>query len=474
MSEQRISGHLGFFHKAFSVLILLILGLSACAARISARRGETPTAPVLTLTFTPLAQPSPSAGPASQPITWEKQFDNNGRADLAADVMETPQGDLVVVGVTGPTPCLIGCNVDGWIIKINARGDLLWTRQVGGNGADVLTSVILKGNDYWITGSKYVFPNAHQAWLLEIAPDGRVVWEKTLGGSQDDFTVDTIPTPDGNFLMIGTTRSYGVQDGGDVWLVKLDSDGGMIWSKTYDLGAEDGGTSLIAWGTDRYLLTAKSCTANCRDLLTPQLFATYLVMDANGDVLKKQTFNEGLKNKFDKIKPTRDGGAVITGATSMQEKFPSEDTWIVKLDANADVAWTKIFTSFGRYDGGFDIVQMPDDGYVVAAYSQVEQTAEMKFDNFWMLRLDSAGEMLWSRTWGGPDNDDLRSVVLTADGGVVLAGFKDAVSWPLDRIPGPADFYVIKTTAGDRRTFLPCVLRNDSTRSSRLLPRCAR
>ncbi|MGC8947688.1 MAG: hypothetical protein ACP5N6_16270, partial [Anaerolineae bacterium] len=66
-----------------------------------------------------------------------------------------------------------------------------------------------------------------------------------------------------------------------------------------------------------------------------------------------------------------------------------------------------------------------------------------------------------SRTWGGPGNDDLRSVILTADGGVVLAGFRDSVSWPPDRIPGPADFYVIKTTANDRRTFLPCVIRND-------------
>ncbi|MGC8826683.1 MAG: hypothetical protein ACP5TV_06745, partial [Anaerolineae bacterium] len=292
------------------VILILVLALSACIARTPASQGLTSTVPMPLPTPTPLAQPTPIAGPSSQPITWEKQFDNNGRADLAADVMETSDGDLVVVGVTGPTPCLIGCNVDGWIIKINAHGDLLWTRQAGGNGADVLTSVILKGNEYWITGSKYAFPNAHQAWLLEIAPDGRVVWEKTFGGSQDDLGVETIPTPDGNFLMVGSTRSFGVQDSGDVWLVKLDPDGEIIWSKTYDLGAEDGGSSLIAWGADRYILTAKSCTANCRDLLTPQLFATYLVMDANGDILKTQTFNEGPKNKFDKIRPTRDGGAV--------------------------------------------------------------------------------------------------------------------------------------------------------------------
>jgi hypothetical protein len=395
------------------------------------------------------------------PVTWERQFDNNGRADLGADVMETPEGDLVVVGVTGPTRCLAGCNTDGWIIKINASGDLLWRRQVGGNGFDLVTSVILKGDHYWVTGSKDVFPNAHQAWLLEIAPDGSVVWEKTFGGSQDEWAGETIATPDGNFLMTGRTVSFGVQDGkGDVWLLKLDPNGEIIWSKTYDLGAEDGGTSLIAWGSDRYILTANTCTADCRSILTPHVFTSYLVLDAEGNVLKSQSFTEGPKNKFGKIKPTRDGGAIMVGATSMQENFPSEDTWIVKLDANADVEWTRIFTSYGRYDGAYDIVQTLDGGYVVAAYSQVYQTPEMNFDNFWMIRLNSSGEILWSRTWGSPDNDDPESIILTSDGGVVLAGFIDAKSWPLDQIPGPADFYVLKTTYDTVRVFLPCVLRD--------------
>jgi len=210
----------------------------------------------------------------------------------------------------------------------------------------------------------------------------------------------------------------------------------------------------------KYILTANTCTADCRSILTPQVSTSYLVLDTEGNVLKSQSFTESPKNKFDEIKPTRDGGAVMVGATSMQENFPSADTWIVKLDANADVEWTRIFTSYGRYDGAYDIVQTPDGGYVVAAYSQVYQTPEINFDNFWMIRLNSSGEILWSRTWGGPDNDDPESIILTSDGGVVLVGFIDAKSWPLDQIPGPADFYVLKTTYDIARPFLPCVLRD--------------
>jgi len=407
----------------------------------------------------PPVQPIPPASVAGAmplSVAWEKRFDNNGRADVAASVVETPDGDLVVVGVTGPTPCLIGCNWDGWIIKINGRGDLLWSRQLGSNGADSFNFVTLKGTHYWVTGTRRVFPNAYQAWLLEIAPDGNLVWEKTFGGSQDEFVVETLAAPDGNFLMTGRTVSYGVQDGkGDVWLVKLDPNGNIIWSKTYDLGAEDGGTSLISWRSDRYILTVNTCTSDCHSVLTPHVFASYLVLDANGNVLKTRTFNEGPKNKFNTIKPTRDGGAIIVGGTSMREQFPSEDTWIVKLNADAEVAWMRIWNSYGRYDGAYDVVQMPDDSYVVAAYSQVYQTPEMNFDNFWVIGLSSAGDMLWSRTWGGPDNDDPVSAILTSDGGVVLAGFRDAVSWPLDMIPGPADFDVIKMTDRSVQNVLP-------------------
>lgn len=220
------------------------------------------------------------------------------------------------------------------------------------------------------------------------------------------------------------------------------------------------GTSIAAFSGDRFILTAVACTGNCGGLLQ-QGFASYMVIDPAGNILGSETFSQGPKNKFFKVKATRDGGAVIVGATSMEERFPSEDTWIVKLDADANAAWAQILRSYGRYDGGFDIVQTSDDGYVVAGYSQVYQPAEMNFDNFWMLRLDREGNVLWTRSWGGPDNDDAKSVILTADGGVILAGFRDAVSWPLHAIPGPADYYVVKTTTiADTRASLLCILVN--------------
>ncbi len=398
----------------------------------------------------------PAAASAALLTTWERRYDNNGSADLAWDIAETPQGDYVIVGATGPTPCVLGCNWDGWVVKTDAQGNVLWTRQVGGNGADLLTSVATKDDDYIVAGSKYVFPYARQAWLLRIASDGRVVWERTLGGNRDDSGNEILVCPDGNLLFIGNAESYSADGNSDVWLVKLSPNGTTLWTKTLDLGDEDLGTSIIPLQGNRFLAATVTCTANCGGLLQ-QGFATYMVLDSAGNILKTRTFADGPKNKFLAARPTADGGAVLVGATSVAEQFPSEDTWIVKLDANADVAWTRIIRSRGRYDGAHDILQLPDGGYVVAAYTQAYQTPQMDFDNFWMARLGPDGHLLWSWLWGGADNDDAYAVIRASDGSIVLAGFVDAVSWPLTEIPGPSDFYVVKTTAERERLFLPAV-----------------
>jgi len=445
--------------RAF-IAVLLVLVNTCVPTTLSSARGAHGTSwPLLASMSSP--EPSRVTPPAPELATWERQFDNHGNADMAWDIVETPEGDWVIVGMTGPTPCQLGCNWDGWVVKTDSQGNILWSRQLGGNGADLLTSVILAGSNYLITGSKYVFPYARQAWLLEITPDGNLAWEKTLGGGQDDSGNEIIATPDSGFLLIGQTKSFGTGDGkSDVWLVKLSANGETLWTKTYDLGAEDMGTSIAAFAHGRFILTAVACTGNCGGLFQ-QGFASYMVIDAAGNMLKSETFNQGPKNKFLKVKATNDRGAVIVGATSMEEKFPSEDTWVVKLDPDANVAWIQTLKSYGKYDGGFDIAQTPDGGYMVVGYSQVYQTPEMNFDNFCLLRLDGKGNVLWTQFWGGPDNDDARSVIPSADGGFILAGFRDAVSWPLNAIPGPSDFYVIKTTAiNNTKTFLPCITKN--------------
>ncbi len=178
-------------------------------------------------------------------------------------------------------------------------------------------------------------------------------------------------------------------------------------------------------------------------------FASYFVIDSLGNVLKTVLFDEDSLTQFSGISPTSDGGLIIAGSRSVYDIYPARDIWILKLDSNADTVWTKTIGTYRKYDGGVSIFQSNNGGYYLAAYSQSYQTPQMNFDNLWLLRLNDVCDTVWTRWWGGPLNDDPASIIPTSDGGIIIAGWRDANSWDSLTL-GPADFWVIKAdTSGN-------------------------
>jgi hypothetical protein len=378
--------------------------------------------------------------------TWERRYGTAERAEFAWDIVETDEGSFVVCGIKS---CKNLFDINGWVIKIDREGEIIWTKELGGKWQDFITCVILnKDKELVFTGTKSQSPFDKQVWFLILDKEGNLLKEKTFGGKSEDSGHRIIQNKDGSYMILGDTKSFGSQKGGkDVLLLKLNSNGEVLWRKTYDFGGQDMGTDIIPFQNNKYLITAVSCTANCGGMFQ-QGFSTYIVIDAEGNILKTKTFKEGKKNKFIRVAPTLDGGAILVGATSKKERFPSEDIWVVKLNKEAEIEWERTFGSYGRYDGGLDIFQSPDSGYYLCAYSQSLQTKQMDYDNWWLLKLDSKGNFLWSKWWGGPLNDDPYAIIPTSDDGLIIAGWKDANSNPFYKLSlGNADFYVIKTNS---------------------------
>ncbi|GIV19681.1 MAG: lipoprotein [Armatimonadota bacterium] len=316
-------------------------------------------------------------------------------------------------------------------------------KTFGGDGDDLLTSVVFDGTHFIAAGSKIDSHYGRQGWVIKFDVDLNLLWEKTYGGKQDDSFSQIMSAGDRKFFLIGETKSYGKRDGGaDVYLVQIDGEGMLKWQRTYDLGSNDIGTSIALLKDGRYVITAVSCTKNPGTLLQ-EGFASYIVIHQDGTIVKQIKFTEGKKNKFSKVKATSDGGAIIVGTTSMLDKFPSADVWILKLNENCELLWSKIIPSPKRYDGAFDVVQMGED-FIVVGYSQVHQNQQMNFDNFLIIVLDKNGNILDNREWGFQDNDDLYGIIRLDADTVVIVGFKNAVSWPLTKVPGNSDVYLMK------------------------------
>jgi len=253
--------------------------------------------------------------------------------------------------------------------------------------------------------------------------------------------------PDGTYFIIGYTTSMGTQQGGsDVWLVKLNNNGDTLWTKTYDFGHRDEGAGIIPFAAGNYLLIANLYTGQ---ISTPVPYytndATYFVVDANGNVLKTMIFDVDTINRFHSVKRTSDGGAIMIGETSRYENhMGAGDVYIVKLNANADTVWTKTYGGYGKYDGGLDIMEANDGTYYACAFTQTQFIDSV--DNWWLLRLNALGDTMYTKCLiHKKDNDDPASILQASDGSIVVAGWINANSNPLQGLNmGNSDIYVAK------------------------------
>ncbi len=385
---------------------------------------------------------------ASSGMTFECRYGVPESAEAATDIIESPDGSFLVVGTVFDSSAILWLsNMDGLVMKIDSAGAPVWTRRYGNTSwVDAITSAVADGDEFVMTGIKNDDLYGGQVWFLKIDQDGDVLAERCYGG--DRFKVDmgsgVIPVRSQGYFIVGTTKSFTPDQKGDVWLLRLDEQGDTIWTRTYNLGNDDGGTSIASLPDGRFIITVNTCTGYRGGV--PLGFATCLIVDSAGNVVDSTVFRLGEHTTLAEVSATRDGGAILTGASSLWSNFPNRQVLIAKLAPAGETLWTRLYGATNRYNGGFDIIERADRGYYVAAYSQTYQTPEMDFDNWWLLRLDANGDTVWTRWWGGPKNDDPLAICPVVDGGIILAGLRDGNSnWFQSLRIGNMDIYVIKT-----------------------------
>ena len=157
---------------------------------------------------------------------WTKQY--NTYYGFAQSVLQTDEGDFVIGGYSGVH--FIG---DGWLIKTNSMGDTLWMKFYGGDLRERIYDVKqTQDNGFILIGSTTSFgAGGRDFWLIKTNSIGDTLWTKTYGGSEDDWGMSVIEKPDGTFLLGGFTKSYGAGDD-DAWLLLVTSEGDTIWTRT--------------------------------------------------------------------------------------------------------------------------------------------------------------------------------------------------------------------------------------------------
>jgi len=355
----------------------------------------------------------------AQPPTplWSKTYgDSDG--DVGNSVQQTLDGGFIIAGQIGAVIGAIDSG-DVWLLRTDANGDTLWTKQYGRSGRDQGTAVLqTSDNGYIIAGyTQPIGTGNRDVWLIRTDADGDTLWTKTYGGSSGDEARSIQQTSDGGFIVTGTTYSYGA-GGMDVWLIRTDANGDTLWTRTFGGPAIDHGNA-VQQTTDGGFIVAGSLFFSA--IGAPDLWL--IRTDANGDTLWTRTYNgRHFPYSFDiasDVQQIPGGGFIVVGRTNGPPNTTNTDVWLIRTDAGGDTLWTKQFGGTGTEIAN-SVQQTSDGGFVIAGYSIASGSSNIEA---MLIRTAANGDSLWSITLGGSGNDQATAIRNTADGGFAFTGF---------------------------------------------------
>jgi hypothetical protein len=352
-------------------------------------------------------------------VQWQKTY-GGSNDDVAYAVRATPDGGYVVAGSTNSSNGDITGNHGGgdfWLVKINSTGVLQWQKCYGGSSGEQPYGLDLTDDGgYVIAGGTAssdgdITGNHSSGDYLVIKTDatGNLEWEKTYGGSSYDVAHGLKQCADGGYIVAGFARSndgdvllaYGQED---MWILKLDEAGNLLWQKTY------GGTG-----------------------------------------------GEGAQY----LQQTTDGGYILAGLTHsfnidvVGNHGNAHDFWVVKIDAEGNKQWTRCLGgTLG--DDAFWVRQTGDNGYLVCGKSNSsdgDATFNNGSDDFWIVKLNESGTILWQKSLGGSQHDEANAVLETTDGNFVAVGFSDSNDSDVTGNHGSDDMWIVKCQMPTANTF---------------------
>jgi len=262
--------------------------------------------------------------------------------------------------------------------------------------------------------------------LIPAAAMAQQRWERDYGGDDEDEGFFVRQTADSGYIVAGRTTSFENQY--QVYLVKTDAYGDTAWTRNYGGTDDDGGMSVELTGDGGYIVAGAASTPG-------NSYQVYLVRaNASGDTLWTRTYGGTGYDVGMSVQQTRDGGYIVTGYT---ESFgDSSQLYLVRTNAAGDTIWTKAYGGPG-YEYGNSVRQTADGGYIITGYTTSFGAGS---DDVWLVKTDSAGDTLWTRTYGGTGYDEGNCVEQTTDSGFVVAAQSCAPG-------GTYEFYLIKTNA---------------------------
>jgi hypothetical protein len=340
-----------------------------------------------------------------------------GLANFAETGRAIQQTDDSGFIIAGETVDLTNFKSKVYLVKTDVSGSLQWTKTFGDTTSQAGYSVQqTPDNGFIVAGYLYNAAGNADVYLLKTDSDGVLQWSKTFGGTDNDFGYSVLQTSDGGYIIAGSTKSFGAGSD-DVYLIKTDSAGTLQWTKTFG-GAQSDLSSSVQQSVDGGFVISggtMSFGAGGQDI--------YLVKtDVSGNLQWAKTYGGALNDGSISAVQADDGGYVITGAAN-SFGAGSADFYLLKTDSAGALLWTKTFG--GTQDEiAYSVQQTNDGGFIMTGYSR--SFGMFPATDVYLVKTDSVGALQWSGIFGGANDDNSYAVKQATDGGFIITGVTDS------------------------------------------------
>jgi len=349
-------------------------------------------------------------------LQWMQHYGDT-EEDAAWSIIQTVDGGFALVGTTGHK-----LYYEALLIKTNDQGTVQWTKTYNFSYAREIIQTTDGG--YALAGTwNDELEFYSDAWLVKTDQNGEVQWIQIYDMVYKDIAESVIQTSDGGFVLGGYSAGKGSD--WDAWLLKFDANGNKEWIKVYGGSSYDHLFEVIPTSDGCYAFVGDTTSAG-----TGYNDVWLVKTDVNGKIMWNQTFGgSGIDRAYSVIQ-LADNGFVLVGATTSYGAGDS-DAWILKTDAEGILQWNHTYGGT-FHDSAYSGIPTTDGGFLIAGNTKAIGDRPREDLDLWMVKINASGGQQWDQTYGGEQDDEAWSVIQTIDGGFALAGRTrsyEAIGW---------------------------------------------
>jgi hypothetical protein len=402
-------------------------------------------------------------------IQWHKTY-GGSKSDRMYSIQPTQEGGYIALSMTASgTGDVVGYHgsFDFWVLKLDKDGNIEWSRAYGGSAYDWPYDIrqaydggyIAVGYTESEDGDITNPIGEYDAWILKLNVNGDIEWEKSIGGSKDDQFHSFELTKDGNYVIVGYTRSIDgnvpipSKGGEDLWILKMNPSGEFLWQNRMGGQAYDAAEYVQPTRDGGYIIIGDSYS-NDGDVTGGNGGSDFWVVktDNHGQIEWQNTLGGMGGDYGNAVKEISDGYIVCGEAGSNNGDVIGFhgyfDAWVLKLNHQGEIVWQRSLGG-SNVDYARDIL-IEQDSSIIIAGSTKSKDGDVKLNigivMLWMMKLSPDGQLVWQKTYGGTQGEESHSMCRTADGAYAVGGYSWSEDGDLQGITsqGQSDAWLIK------------------------------